>query len=454
MATVEPSFTVGGAPAVSVIIPVYNVEDYLRSCLDSLLGQTLASIEVICVNDGSSDGSLGILREYEEKDTRLVVIDQANQGAAVARNNGIAAAHGEYLSILDSDDFFEPVMLEKAYGRAKATDADIVVFRSDTFYTETGEYEATPWTLRKKQLPEQQPFAGTDIVNDAFKVFVGWSWDKLFKASFVRDNGLEFQPLRTSNDMRFVFCAIAKAERIATLDDVLAHHCRGVGGLAETREKSWMCFHDALMSMKAQLCEWGLFEHYERDFVNYCLHASFWNYDSLAEPVRSMLADKLVGEWFDDFGIYGRDAGYFYNKGELRKRDLLAAAAVPKVSVVIPSLNSIDYYEECINSAVRQDLKDIEIICVDAGSNDGTRDIIAKYMKEDPRVRLIEPDMRSYGRQMNLGIDAARGEYLFILESDDYIESDTLSYYYGIAKENDLDFVKSDHAQFWGGGRG
>ena len=98
-------------PKISVIIPVYNAEKYLRVCLDSVVNQTLEDIEIICVNDGSTDKSSNILKEYAEKDGRIIILTQKNQGAAIARNKGISVAKGEYLSLLDCDDFFELDML-------------------------------------------------------------------------------------------------------------------------------------------------------------------------------------------------------------------------------------------------------------------------------------------------------------------------------------------------------
>ena len=102
-----------------MIVPVYNVEEYLPECLDSILSQTLTNIEVICIDDGSSDNSVKILKEYENKDKRIKLLFQKNQGAAVARNAGLKIAEGEYVSILDSDDFFEPDFLEKMYNQCK-----------------------------------------------------------------------------------------------------------------------------------------------------------------------------------------------------------------------------------------------------------------------------------------------------------------------------------------------
>ena len=99
--------TVEQMPKVSVIIPVYNAEKYLRQCLDSVVNQTLREIEIICVDDGSTDGSLAILQEYAANDARIKVLTQKNQYAGVARNNGMAAAQGKYFAFLDADDYYD-----------------------------------------------------------------------------------------------------------------------------------------------------------------------------------------------------------------------------------------------------------------------------------------------------------------------------------------------------------
>ena len=122
----EPDPT-GNAPLVSVIVPVYKVEKYLRKCLDSLLSQTLEQIEVICVNDASPDGCLDILREYEQKDARVRVIDfPENRGVSAARNAGLDAARGEWVAVADSDDWVEKEMYERLYATVhSASDMDV-----------------------------------------------------------------------------------------------------------------------------------------------------------------------------------------------------------------------------------------------------------------------------------------------------------------------------------------
>ena len=212
-------------PKVSVIIPVYNGETYLRKCLDDILAQTLKEIQVICVNDGSTDGTLDILKEYAGKDSRVLVLDQENTGAGAARNNGLLHAEGEYLSFLDADDFFEPEMLMEAYRHAEKKKADITVFRGDRYDDTEEHYIPMDYSVKSSQLPGKDPFSYHDIPDHTFTVFVGWAWDKLYRRDFVmKDEYLRFQNLRTSNDLFFVFSSLTKAEKISVLDKKLIHH--------------------------------------------------------------------------------------------------------------------------------------------------------------------------------------------------------------------------------------
>ena len=124
-------------PKVSVIIPVYNVEKYLRECLDSVINQTLKDIEIICVDDGSSDGSLKILEEYAQKDNRIKVLKQEHGGVSCARNLALGGAAGEYMLCLDSDDYLELNTLESLYNRALNFDLDMLSFSGQYFDNST-----------------------------------------------------------------------------------------------------------------------------------------------------------------------------------------------------------------------------------------------------------------------------------------------------------------------------
>ena len=304
-------------PKVSVIIPCYNAEKYLRQCLDSVAGQTLREIEIICVDDGSSDTTMDILREFGEKDERFKIITQENAGAGAARNNGLRQAAGEYLSFLDADDFFELDMLEKAFAAAEKEQVDFVVYNSDQYHMDKARFFQTPWVLREKEIPQYMPFTYRQLTGNVFKTFVGWAWDKLYRRSFVLEHDLWFQEQRTTNDMLFVFSALVLAKRIAVVNEVLAHQRKGSGEtLSVTREKSWHCFYDALIALRQRLIQENIFWELEQDYINYALHFSLWHLNTLAEPSHSLLETKLREEWFAELGIQDKPEGYFYDRGE------------------------------------------------------------------------------------------------------------------------------------------
>lgn len=307
-------------PQVSVILPVYNVEKYLEQCLDSIVEQTLSDIEIICVDDGSTDNSIKILERYAERDNRIKIIAQKNMGAGAARNTGLEASCGKNVLFLDSDDFFELDMLEQAVKKIEEYQADFVVFKSNQYHMESKQFVETPWTLQEKDIPPYMPFTYRELTDNVFKTFVGWAWDKLYRRDFILQNNLKFQEQRTSNDLLFVFSALILAERIAVVGEVLAHQRRGIkDSLSVTREKSWHCFYDALIALRNRIQEEGLFFDLEQDFINYALHFSLWNLNTLSEPTKTVLNKKLCNEWFEELGIKYKKEDYFYNKMEYKE---------------------------------------------------------------------------------------------------------------------------------------
>lgn len=189
---------------VSVILPVYNAERYIEECLESLVNQTLKEIEIICVDDGSVDGSLEILRKYEKKDERIKVICQKNLYAGVARNNGMKYATGKYMIFLDSDDFFDSTLLEKTYNEAECCDAEVVLFGARSINDNTNEIRPMPWVFRKEIFPEYVPFNCRDVSGQLLNFTSPNPWSKLFKTEFIKKNNLQFQQLHSSNDVFFV----------------------------------------------------------------------------------------------------------------------------------------------------------------------------------------------------------------------------------------------------------
>lgn len=441
-------------PIVSVIMPVYNGETYLRQCLDSVVNQTLKEIEIICVDDGSSDRSVEILKEYAAKDERVMVLQQANAGAGAARNNGLSKASGKYLSFLDSDDFFETDMLEKAVEKIAADRADFVVFRCDHYLNDTNIFKKAAYTLKKQTLPPYTPFNFRQITDNVFKAFVGWAWDKVYDREFVMKHNLKFQEQRTSNDMLFVFSALVLAKRITYLDTVLAHQRRNNGeSLSNTREKSWFCFYNALKALRDVLKEKGLYEELKKDFVNYAVHFSLWNLNTITGECYEKLYTKLHEEWFEELEVTGHDEAYFYNKTEYKQlADILRydfKEYNTKLSVVIPVYNAEKYIRQCLDSILTKQKIALEVICVDDCSTDGTPAVLKEYQDKYENVTVIRNETNLYaGTCRNKGLMAAKGQYVHFLDSDDYVVDNVYEKLYTLAKENDLDWVKTTSEGF------
>ncbi len=189
-------------PKVSVIIPVYNTEKYLKKCLDSVLGQTLSDIEVICINDCSTDGSLGILQDYAAQDERIKIIDLAeNKGAAAARNEGIDKAQGEYLGFVDSDDFVDLDFYEKLYNKATEEEADCA--KGNYRNAQTGDVD----------------YSLNEMIRENKNNFAFAYCSAIFKKQVVRENNIYFPLLSDMEDPVFAFAFALKANKVEIVDD-------------------------------------------------------------------------------------------------------------------------------------------------------------------------------------------------------------------------------------------
>ncbi len=192
-------------PKVSVIIPVYNVEAYLRQCLDSVVNQTLKDIEIICVDDGSTDGSAAILKEYATKDERIKILTQSNSGAGAARNAGIARATGEWITFCDADDWIEPDAIEKMVAAAQREDADCVCCGM-----------LRDWrngTSVFRPFDEMGP-------SDTYNAVV----NKLFKRNLLENLKMD-ESVSLGEDLMVSAQAMAKAKKIAVLEKGFYHYC-------------------------------------------------------------------------------------------------------------------------------------------------------------------------------------------------------------------------------------
>lgn len=236
---------------VSVVVPVYNTEKYLRQCVDSLLNQSLKNVEFIFVDDGSTDHSMEILEEYRQRDNRITILRQKNQYAGVARNNGMATATGKYIIFLDSDDFFEPNMLEFAFRCAEKNHAEIVIFGFNYYDTTTGSSIPFPASFPDKVFSANE----TEDMHFFEKCYAA-PWNKLFLRSFIEKNGLRFQTVRKCNDAYFVVMSIILADRIKYLKRNLVHYrTNNPNSLQGNMNSSRECYIDCRVSIKKKTAE-------------------------------------------------------------------------------------------------------------------------------------------------------------------------------------------------------
>ncbi len=258
---------------VSIIVPVYNKERFLRQCLDSLLDQTYRAIEIICVNDGSTDGSLEILQDYAERDNRIVLIDQENKGAGNARNAGIRIARGRYLQFLDADDFFEPVMIENMLKKAEAKDADIVICNALLYDNETQIKEAHAW-LSAENI-EKDPFSAGEVEN-IFKITQSTIWNKLYKRAFIVNNDIWYQEITSNNDTAFSIVTLFLAERITYVDAfyILYRDYNDQSRISSSREKHMNCCVLAYKEVLNQLKTRGKYSSKAKDVLNMQMYNS------------------------------------------------------------------------------------------------------------------------------------------------------------------------------------
>lgn len=308
---------------VSVVIPVYNGEACLRQCLDSVGGQTLTDLEIICVDDGSTDGTPAMLAQYAAQDPRFQIITQPNAGPGVARNTGLAAATGEYLIFLDADDLFQPAFLERMAARAEETGADVTVCRATEFDHATGAVRDGSWMLKTGLLPDQV-FTPAQAADHLFQFTYGWPWDKLYRRGFVERAGLAYPALPNSEDLVFVFQSLAVAEKIAVVDEALVAHRMGRGGsVSNSRYRDPEVPWQALRLLRSGLEERGLYPAFEKSFLNWAMEFLVWNVANMGDKAaQRRYFRKLKKEWLPQMGFEGHPKSYYENTFTYRKYQL------------------------------------------------------------------------------------------------------------------------------------
>lgn len=212
------------SPLVSILVPICNVENYLRQCLDSLVDQTLRDIEIICINDGSTDSSLSIIREYERRDPRIIVIDKPNSGYGDSMNKGIDAAHGEYIGIVESDDFASENMFESLYKVAKDNNLDLV--RSNYYAHTTNQNPAEDTLIENLAVCGTYNATFSPVDNPHAFMCQPAIWTGIYRKSFLYENDIRFLPTPGASfqDTSFYFKTLFSASKAMLLKEGYLHY--------------------------------------------------------------------------------------------------------------------------------------------------------------------------------------------------------------------------------------
>ena len=278
---------------VSVIMPVYNCEDYLKDSVESIINQTLSDLELICVDDGSSDNSLNILKEYEKQDSRVKVFSLNHLGAGDARNFALNHICGEYLYFMDADDYLELNAFEDFYRISKSKNLDFLMFKAkqyDVIKKTTSEryyYNMVPLSKFKDKV-----FNFKDLNNLIFNINVA-PWCKFYNARFVLDSGAKFRSASKFNDNQFFWDIIFQAERIYFLDEFYYTQNVHPNSLIESAGKSHCDKVDVVNDIWKLFKKHGQFDKFKQQLYKNKVASYVRRYGEIKDEFKELFFKKI-----------------------------------------------------------------------------------------------------------------------------------------------------------------
>lgn len=302
---------------ISVIMPVYNDEDYLSDTLQSIMKQTYQDFEVIVVDDGSTDHTKEIIKDYKEKDSRIQYHYQQQTNAGVARNYGMSFAQGKYVMFLDGDDLFDENLLGEMYAQIEKESADICLCNADQYDTSSKQFISKPQYLRKEYLPAKGTFSREDIGSAIFYFTSLVPWNKLIKREFLENYNIQFQDIKRANDQFFSCMSLVFAKRITIVDKVLVHYRVGQGDNLTTHfSDTPLCAFEAMLAVRKALEKADLWKNQDirRAFDNKAINLSLFslNIQRTIEGYKKLYT-TLKEYGFEELGIVLREEDYYFN---------------------------------------------------------------------------------------------------------------------------------------------
>lgn len=445
---------------LSVIIPIYNVEKYLNECLDSISKQTLKDIEIICIDDGSTDNSPNILKEYLKKDKRIRIITQKNKGQSAARNLGIKESHGEYIAFVDSDDFIEPDMLEKLYAKAKDNNLDMAMCKIATYDNQTKEIKDNVWyyMLGVFRDFEKEIFSHKDTKEFTCNIAVT-PYNKIYKTSLLKDNDILFPEGVIFEDEKFFYDTYLRAKRVSIVDEFLYYYrVNRKGSTVDiTKENDYTDIIEISQQIRETFRQTNNYEDYKNLLNNRLIHMQLTRFTQTSPKYKEKFFNLMkadLNEVLKDEELKNNlesDVKFRVSK-ILKAKDYEEFQKLDEdkiFSVVVACYNTGKYLDECINSIIGQSFSfgsNIQLILVDDGSTDNTKEICQKYLNLYPdNIIYLYQENQGQGAARNLGLEYANGKYINFLDSDDKFSGNTFYKVYEFFEKHyaEIDFVST-----------
>lgn len=436
--------TIDYVPKVSIIIPVYNAAKYLFQCLNSVICQTLKEIEIICVDDGSTDDSLNILKRYAEIDRRITVLTQRNYHAGVARNAGLVVATGEYIHFLDSDDWVDGDTYQKLYSLIVKKGVPLLKFRSYAYDNNSNRIANSYFT--NMGAVKSGWFNSYLSFHKNTKILLNVSdapWSGIYNRKFLDDLNIRFDNLLCANDTSFFYRCIINAKRIYLAKNRFVYYrINSATSLVGIR-----AYHfDCQIKQFFNICKIIQNIDASRQLLvrKHLIHALFYRYDLYLKNPR---LDWITKEQLHlDFAKVIKQI----NRDEIDSEYLHYHTALSSpilVSIIVPVYNAEKYLTQCLDSIVNQTLREIEIICINDCSTDNSLSILETYAKKDKRIIIINNDKNSGapGVVKNIGIRHAKGMYIGFVDSDDWVDQDYFESLYNTAIVNNAEMAAAIH---------
>ena len=403
---------------ISIIVPIYNVEEYLRECLDSIQKQTYPNFECVMVNDGSTDNSKQIAEEYLV-DSRFKLINQTNQGLSSARNTAIKhlSANSSFVSFVDSDDYIHSTFLEKMTAQIEEG-VDIIEGLFEHYHDGNIYYfpQSEPHKVALETTVEKLKCLALEKIRNS-------SCGKLIRREML--HGSFFPEGWIFEDLAVVPEFVTSSNKWVKIQETVYTY--------RIRENSIIT---SSFSEK-DLDIFKIFEKFDCFFKDESRNIKIWveklkllhiNYRSEKVPTQYIERyqkekEKILSQIEE------------YEKGEL-------------ISIIVPIYNVEKYLRQCLDSIMNQTYRNFECLLINDGSPDNSADICREYVSKDSRFRYFEKENGGISSARNLGIEHSKGEYITFIDSDDWVDSDYLEVLYNSLVDERADIAISTYKQF------